>query len=692
MSDSVAGRRGIPGVYLAVSLVFLLLAVGLQALVWFYWGKVLEPRLLREATSQANVLAHSQAVKLADVLVSADKEHRRQALHETVDEILLFTDPESDTPLFRGLALKVDYAVLDAPVGSLDLTHGQTDSRDCFVAKVGLYSPLTDELIGIAHFRVSDTLFRRLSHDVEQTLVTQSRLGILLLLLVWGVIIYLIRELNRSRHQAEAASQAKSTFLANMSHELRTPLNAIIGFSELMRHDRQLSADHRVNLSIINHSGEYLLELINDILELSRIEATSAPVIEEDFDLYETLDKVTEMVRLRAEKKNLRLEVERSPDLPRSIATDERKLRQILLNLLGNGVKFTEAGSVTLRVRSEQLKNPTPASAGLLLHFAVEDTGPGIPEPDREKVFEAFTQSRSGYDKKEGTGLGLAITRQFVRQLGGEVQLDSAPGQGTVFRFSIRAKPAAATGVPAERVNCRVVGIKPSRQEAPARTYRLLVVDDHPENRMLLRLLLERVGFAVTCADNGQQAVALNASWHPDLIWMDMRMPVMDGYQATEIILRSRAQRGKPVIIALTASAFKEDRDAVLEAGCDDFLRRPFREEELFAMLRKHLAVEFICEPVDDAGAETDGATLPGSATWQEAISRLPATVIADLRTAIELSDIEQMEKLVATIGRDQQTLATGLKRLVDTFQYDRLLRLLDDVGEKRRTKAAPAS
>lgn len=680
MNNPPTGHRRIPGIYLIVSLAFLILAVGLQALVWAYWSKVLEPRLYREAASQANVLAHSQAVKLADVLVTADKEHRYRSLYETVDEILLFADPESETPLFKGVDLKVDYGVLVAPAGSLDLTRGASDCPNCFEAKVGLYSPLTDELIGIARFQVSDTLFRRLSRDVKRTLISQSLLGMLLLLAVWGAIMVLIREVNRSRHQAEAASRAKSAFLANMSHELRTPLNAIIGFSELMRHDRNLSADHRENLSIINRSGEYLLELINDVLELSKIEATGKKIVEQDFDLYETLEKVTEMIRLRAEKKRLRLNFERSADVPRYIATDERKLRQILLNLLGNSVKFTEEGGVNLRVRSERDAIPDPSGEKLLLHFEIEDSGPGISEQEQETVFEPFTQTRVGYEKKEGTGLGLAITRQFVQHLGGEIRVDSEVGKGTIFGFTIRVKAAAAGASPVARTNRRVIGYEAAGRNRAERPFRLLIVDDCPENRQLLRQILEQVGFAVESAANGRQAVELNESWQPDLIWMDMRMPVMDGYEATRRIVASRSeQHGRPVIVALTASAFKEDREAVLAVGCDDFLRRPFREAEIFAMLQKHLAVDLIYESDAEADEETDDAR-PGSATWRAAIARLPAAAICDLRAAIELSDLERMEQLVDDIGREQSALAADLKQLMDTFQYDRLLVLLDEV------------
>ncbi len=669
-----------------VSLVFLVLAVSLQVLVWLYWNKILEPRLRREAASQANVLAHSQAVRLADAILDKS-EQRLQGLHETIDEILLFTGSASDEPLFLGLDLEIDYDVVAAPHGSLDLQHGSISCESCFFSEVGLYSPRSDELIGIARFHVSDRLFRYLRNDVRRTLFTQSRLGTLLLLMVWGVVLFLIREINRSRQQAETANRAKSAFLANMSHELRTPLNAIIGFSELMGLEAGISEKQRENLAIINRSGEYLLELINDVLELSKIEAAGDTLTETTFDLYGALEKVTEMIRLRAEKKNLQLVFERSEKVPRFIKTDERKLRQILLNLLGNAVKFTEEGGVSLRVRKERVEGKGIDNGCLLLHFEVEDSGPGIAPEDRARMFEAFTQTQSGYDKKEGTGLGLAISRQFARHLGGDIRVSSAVGNGAVFAFTVPVKPAKALEMESHRPARRVIGLKSSQGDARRSQYRILVVDDHAENRALLRLLLERVGLLVKTAENGRQAVQLNGKWRPDLIWMDMRMPEMDGYEATKMIHRAAADKQEipPVIIALTASAFNEDRDAVLAAGCDDFVRRPFRESEIFNKIQEHLGVEYIYEPHEKASAWKASSGGLSAGEFKSAIARLPRSAVKELKTAIELSDMERIEAAVARIGAVHGALAIGLKKLVDTFQYDRILAFFDE------TESVPA-
>lgn len=484
------------------------------------------------------------------------------------------------------------------------------------------------------------------------------------------------------KEAAEAANRAKSAFLANMSHELRTPLNAIIGFSELMGFDVGLSKKQQENLAIINRSGEYLLELINDVLELSKIEAAGNTLTETAFDLYDVLEKVTEMIRLRAEKKNLQLVFELSDNVPRFIKTDERKLRQILLNLLGNAVKFTEEGGVTLRVRMDTAGKGENGDDVLLLSFEVADSGPGIAPEDASRIFEAFTQAQSGYDKKEGTGLGLAISRQFVHHLGGDIKVNGSVGQGTIVTATVRVRSAAATDIRPHKPARRVIGLK-SDGSGQNRSYRILVVDNQRENRTLLQRILEKVGFLVKTAENGQQAVSLTEAWKPHLIWMvmDIRMPVMSGYEATEAIRRTIEDKpgSRPVIIALSASAFKEDHDAVLAAGCDDFLRRPFCEEEILTKIHKHLGVDYIYEPVQVTTASGSGPEALAAETFKSGIGRLPHNMRRQLKIAIELSDIEQMDQLVADIRVEHEALAVELKKHLDTFQYDRILTLLSE-------------
>lgn len=672
--------------YIYVGLAFLVLVISLQTLIWLYWDNILEPRLRRGAESQANVLAHSQAVRLADALIEEEADQRLQGLHEAIDEVLLFSGPESDEPLFLGLDLEIDYDVVSAPPGSLNVNHGVTQCRNCFVSEVALYSPFSDELIGIARFRVSDSFFQHLSKDVQKTLFTQSRFVIVLLLIVWGVIVFLIKEINRSRHLAEIANKAKSTFLANMSHELRTPLNAILGFSQIMAHDSGLSPKNKEYLAIVNRSSEHLLELINDVLELSRIEAAQSTLTEATFDLYDTLENVVETIRPRAEKKNLQLFFQRADLLPRFISSDERKLRQILLNLLGNAVKFTREGGVTLRVQIENGDKAKLGNGYQSLRFKVEDTGPGVTPEESTKIFDEFTQARSGQIEQEGTGLGLAISRQFVNHLGGELSVGSVVGQGTVFMFTIRFKSGRASEIEVCKPTRRVIGLKDEKGKGKDQPYRILIADDHPDNRTLLRGLLEEVGFAVKSAENGQQALELNDVWKPHLIWMDIRMPLMDGYEATEKI-RSQAKSDKPdeqpVIIALTASVFEENRAAVLAAGCDDFVRRPFREADIFDKMQEYLDVDYIFEEAAEASA---ALAAPGGLSAQalrSGIGRLPRRFIEELKAATELSDMETINQLVNGITVEHEVLANELKELVESFQYDLLLTLLEDVEKE---------
>lgn len=670
--------------YVNVSFIFVILGVSLQILTWLYWAKIIEPRLWKEASSQANVLAHSQAVKLADALIVDDTSQRLQLLHETLDEVLLFTGPQSNDPLFLGFELEVDYDVVAATSGDLDLTDGVTDCRNCFTSEVGLYSPHSDELLGIARFRVSDRLFQSLSKDVRKTLITQSSLGILLLFIVWGVVMILIKEINRSRQQAVTDSRAKSAFLANMSHELRTPLNAIIGFSELMHRDPDFAPKHRENLSIINRSGEHLLELINDVLELSKIEAAQHTVTKTSFDLYETLENVAKMVRPRLEKKDLHFILERTDDLPRYIKSDERKLRQILLNLLGNAVKFTDEGGVTLRVRPENGGRIAVNKDLLGLSFELEDTGPGIPADERKKIFDAFTQTRSGQNKKEGAGLGLTISREFVEQLGGEISVTSAAGNGTVVGFTIQAEPGVVSEMEYPQPARKVIGLGSEDGSSPDHSHRILVVDDNGQNRSLLRLLLEQVGFSVKTAQNGRQAVALNGTWRPHLIWMDMRMPIMDGYEATRMIRLTQADKGQrqPVIIALTASAFKEDHDAVLAAGCDDFVHRPYRESEIWRVMAKHLGVSYVYEEIDEVLPPQSAAEMLTDADLAASIKGLPEPLLAKLEEATELSDTDLIESAIEDIRTENARLAEVLSKMAQNFAYDKILVLVQIARE----------
>nr|WP_246841495.1 hybrid sensor histidine kinase/response regulator [Chroococcidiopsis sp. TS-821] len=475
-------------------------------------------------------------------------------------------------------------------------------------------------------------------------------------------------QLNEAKQAAEAANRAKSEFLANMSHELRTPLNAVLGFTTLMNQDVSLTAEQRENLKIINRSGEHLLTLINDVLDMAKIEAGRITLNKKNFDLYSLLNTIEEMFSCKAQLKGLQLQIERTAEVPQYIKSDEIKLRQILINLVGNAIKFTQEGCIFLRVTTIDNQDKTPKNTPkITLHFEVEDTGIGIAAHEIDMLFKPFVQTETGRKSEQGTGLGLAITHKFVQLMEGTITLSSELGKGTIFQFDIPVELAEATSQETETQ--RVVGLEPGQPK-----YRILVVDDHLAMRRILKQTLTNVGFEVREAENGQEAIALWNLWEPHFILMDMRMPVVSGYEATQYI-KSQPKGQSTIIVAFTASAFEQEQATVLATGCDDFIRKPFREEVIWEKLKQHLGVRYIYEN-PHAIRETLQGTTPGYALNADNLNVMPTEWIAQLHEAAAKLDAETIAQLITEIPTDYAFLAQALQQKVNNFDFDQIIDL----------------
>nr|WP_242067578.1 ATP-binding protein [Leptolyngbya sp. FACHB-711] len=479
-----------------------------------------------------------------------------------------------------------------------------------------------------------------------------------------------VRDRQQAEEIAQSANRAKSEFLANMSHELRTPLNGILGYTQICQKDRSLSELQKNRIAIIHQCGEHLLTLINDVLDLSKIEARKMELYSREFHFAEFLQSIVEICKIKAEQKGISLTYQTPSSLPKVIRADDKRLRQVLLNLLGNAVKFTETGTVVFKVGYHEQK----------IRFQVEDSGVGIAADQLDEIFKPFQQVGENSRKTEGTGLGLAISCQLVEMMGGTLQVKSTLGVGSTFWFDLDLV-AVHSSTDAATSKRTITGFTGDRRK-------ILVVDDKPTNRSILVNLLEPIGFDVIDAVDGEDGLNKAQDFQPDAVLIDLVMPNLDGFEATRQ-LRLMPALKDTVVIAVSASVFEFDQQQSLKVGCNDFLSKPIREADLLQKLQEHLKLEWIYEnesdiqePFKERDQQENSQVSSASAVPNLSVdfSIPPAEEVAILLDLAMRGDLRAIAKRVTQLEESNQQwspFATHLRQLAKGFKGRQILEFL---------------
>lgn len=511
------------------------------------------------------------------------------------------------------------------------------DIRTCVLSALGSYNK--DRQIAQQNHRL-----RAINLELNKTIEQRDRTQV---------------ELIKAKEAAESANQSKSKFLAHMSHELRTPLNAILGFSQLLERDNSLSLKHLEMLSIINQNGKHLLGLINEVLTMAKIEVGQAQLNLSHVSIGNLLKNLVKNLGLSATVKGIKLDLIIDPNAADYVLIDALKLEQILNNLVGNAIKFTDYGHIKIHYSSSCFEN----SDEIELKFLVQDTGPGIPQDQLQNLFDMFTQVDVGTQAREGAGLGLSICKEFVNLMGGDIKVDSIFGEGTSINFNIFADKIQSLSE--DHTDQREV----IKVAVDGQKYRILIAEDHQESRQFLNHLLTTIGFDVKEAKNGQEAINTAYCWQPNLVLMDMSMPIIDGHTATRQI---KSLPNPPIVIAITANVFESDEINARKSGCDDFIRKPYLEKNLFNKISKHLGVSYYLESESTYAKPVNDENLT-----PEELTVMPNYWLQQLRLAAMSLDAQTIQnKLLSEISFQHSKLKDKLDQLTQKLKFEKIVEL----------------